>query len=696
MTMLIPLAITTLLCSPVHAWDLDDPWISLAPPPAWIEPSEPELGTPAPQGMARESAQYLLVDDQVRVGVAQIERYAHTSYRIVTREGLDALSRMEVVFDPAWSKVELHQLRVWRDGAWHDRLEGAHATVIREEVDLWQHIFDGTRKLVVVMSDVRVGDVIDMAWSVDGLDPVFDGHYGEAWPMAWGVPAEQRSLRLLWPAERSLRVQSHGVQPPRLQSLDQGWQEARWDLRHQLAIEEPYDLPGGFDPYPWAEASDFASWAAVVDWALEVYQVPSPADPPVQALADRLWSQTGAPEPFVLAASRWVQDEVRYFGMELGDASHVPHRPTTVLERRYGDCKDKTLLLVSLLRARGIQAWPALVSRDQLGAIAGSLPTPLAFDHVIAVASVEGREVWLDPTERDQGGALADVWIPAFGYALPVRSGAKGLVDVPLPTLPQGRATIRHRYDLASDPDEPGLTVQTRFEGQRAEEMRRVLADISLGRLQDDYLEHYAAMGVAVTPDASIAIRDDRDANAVELSERYRMIAAWQPAGEGLEELWLPPATIFDWLPSVTGPRPYPLALPLGLDEHEQITVLADPDWDLEELDAEVLSPWFEFTASSAPQDGGILLDYRLRVLKDRVEPDELRAYQAALQTMHDASGYSLVRGDVGWAIPWDIIEKVLAFLVAVFAVMVAVPVSVFAAAVLVWLGMPRRHLGTG
>jgi hypothetical protein len=225
--------------------------------------------------------------------------------------------------------------------------------------------------------------------------------------------------------------------------------------------------------------------------------------------------------------------------------------------------------------------------------------------------------------------------------------------------------------------------------------MRRTLADISITRLQDDYLDHYASLGVSVTPEASIAIRDDRDANTLEVSERYRMTYAWEPLGDGTEEFWLPPATIFDWLPGVASARAYPLALPVGLDEHEQITVLADPDWELEEVEAEVQSPWFHFTAVSTPQDDGMLLDYNLRVLADRVPPHELSAYQAALQDMHDARGYALVRGETGWAIPWDMIESVLAFLVAIFAVLVAVPVSVFAAAVLVWFGMPRRAIKT-
>ncbi len=691
--MLASLALIVSLSLPGAALELDDPSVGTGPAPGWIDAVEPPVSSPAPTGVARESVQYLLVDDQIRVGDVQVERYAHTTYRIVTREGLDLMSRLEVVFDPAWSEVELHHLRVWRGGAWQDRLEGSHATVIREESALWQHIFDGTRKLVVVMPDIRVGDVVDMAWSVDGLDPVFSGHYTEAWPMAWGVPAEQRQLRLLWPGERGVQVQSFGVQAPTLRSLDDGWQEARWDLRHQLAVQEAYEVPVDFDPYPWVQAADFGSWADVAEWARQVYVVPAPVDPAVQALADQLWAQTGAPEPFLTAAARWVQDDVRYFGIELGDASHIPHQPAEVMRRRYGDCKDKTLLLVSLLQARGIRAWPALVSRADGAGIDGMLPSPSVFDHVIAVAVIDGAEIWIDPTESDQGGPIAETWIPAFGKALPVLAGATGLVDVPLPALPQGRATIRHSYDLNDDPDEPRLTVQTRFEGSRAEEIRRLLADISLGRLQDDFIEHYAQLGTPVFPEANITIRDDREANVVEIGERYRMAHAWQPVDEELEQLWLPSAAIFDWLPGVAGSRSQPLALPMGLDEHEHITILVDPDWDLELVEAEVSSPWFEFTAVSEPADGTMHVAYHLQVLRDRVEPHELSAYQASLQEMHDAKGYALERGGTGWSMPWDIIEKVLAFLVAVFAVMVAVPVSVFAAAVLVWLGMPRRAL---
>ncbi len=691
MAMFLPMAFA--LAAPVLAWDLDDPHVSVGPPPDWVEPLEPPVGTPAPVGMALESAQYLLVDDQVRIGTDQAQRYAHTTYRIVTREGLDGLSRLEVGFDPAWAVVRVHHLRVWRDQAWHDRLEGTHATVIREESSLWQHIFDGTRKLVVVMPDVRVGDIVDVAWSVDGLDPVFDQHYGEGWPMAWGVPTERRQLRLAWSPERSLQLRGFGVESPSTGALDDGWSEARWDLSHRLPVVEEYELPLGYNPYAWVQASDFEDWADVVDWSERVYALPGPAHPQVQALADQLWAQTGETGAFLLAVTRWVQDEVRYFGMEVGDASHVPHSPPLVLQRRYGDCKDKSLLLIALLRARGLEAWPALVSRQHQESIGTMLPSPTVFDHVVVVARVGERELWLDATENDQGGSLEDGWIPAFGKALVVAPGIRGLSDVPLPTLPMGRATVRHVYDLQDDPDQPDLMVETSFEGHRAEEMRRMLADIRLTRLQEDFLDHYAQLGVLVRPSAQLSIRDDRDANLLELREHYSMGDAWQILKPGVEELWLPPASIFDWLPVPSGPRRYPLSLPIGLDEHEQISVRTDPSWDLESIDAKVENPWFVFEASTVLEEGSVDLTYRLRVLRDRVTPDEVAGYQAAVQEVQELRGYALQRGETGWQVPWDLIENILAFLVAIFAVAVAVPVSVFAAGVLVWLGLPRRAL---
>ena len=62
-----------------------------------------------------------------------------------------------------------------------------------------------------------------------------------------------------------------------------------------------------------------------------------------------------------MLALQFVQNKIRYVSLSFGSNAYHPHHPDEVLQNRYGDCKDKSLLLLSLLRAAGIQAWPALV-----------------------------------------------------------------------------------------------------------------------------------------------------------------------------------------------------------------------------------------------------------------------------------------------------------------------------------------------
>src|SRR5262249_48764088 len=57
-----------------------------------------------------------------------------------------------------------------------------------------------------------------------------------------------------------------------------------------------------------------------------------------------------------------LHKNVRYTGVEFGESNLVPQFPNETLKRKYGDCKDKAALLVTMLRAAGIPAYLALLS----------------------------------------------------------------------------------------------------------------------------------------------------------------------------------------------------------------------------------------------------------------------------------------------------------------------------------------------
>ena len=78
-----------------------------------------------------------------------------------------------------------------------------------------------------------------------------------------------------------------------------------------------------------------------------------------------------------------LHKEVRYTGLEFGEAALQPQTATEVLKRHYGDCKDKAAMLVAMLRAEGIDADMALVDSGPGVDLTPELPGMNQFDHAI-------------------------------------------------------------------------------------------------------------------------------------------------------------------------------------------------------------------------------------------------------------------------------------------------------------------------
>ena len=66
----------------------------------------------------------------------------------------------------------------------------------------------------------------------------------------------------------------------------------------------------------------------------------------IKVLADSITSQSATGREKVRSIFKWVQKNIKYIAIEDGDNGFVPREASLVLKRRYGDCKDKTSILV--------------------------------------------------------------------------------------------------------------------------------------------------------------------------------------------------------------------------------------------------------------------------------------------------------------------------------------------------------------
>src|SRR5438270_4573548 len=203
-----------------------------------------------------------------------------------------------------------------------------------------------------------------------------------------------------------------------------------WERHDVPALDVEDDTPDWFDPYDHVQVSEFASWSDVAKWADTLFQLDDESRDDVRDLAERSRGENKTRDEQIVAAIRFVQDDVRYLGIEMGRNSHQPHQPSVTLSKRFGDCKDKAFLLASLMRELGVESYPALVHTERKHGLDADLPSPMLFNHVIAEVLVGGKSYWIDGTIADQGGTLATLAAASEERALVIRPDTQSLARI--------------------------------------------------------------------------------------------------------------------------------------------------------------------------------------------------------------------------------------------------------------------------
>ncbi len=515
------------------------------PVPTWVRPIS-KLSPSAGSGVLS----IRLADIQAYVG-DETTIYMHRAITAHEASGLGAVGQFEIEFFPEYQKVQLHSLRILRGGASIDKLHVADIRFLQRETELDRGIYSGSITAAIVTEDVRVGDTLEVEYSIVGQNPVFNGKFFYAAAWDYQVPVSLRRFILNAPEGRKIYhrlIAGDSRSPPKL--------DERMEGGRRILIFESRDLPPFFGEsyipsdihaFRWLQFSEFDHWTDVNQWALELFAVKT-ATPRLQD-ALKFARAAKTQEVAVARVLEFVQNEIRYLSVSIGQNSHRPFPPEQVLERRYGDCKDKSLLMVTMLRELKIEADPVLVSTIDRKGLEKLLPSPLLFDHAIVRLVVHGKEYFLDPTRMGQYGALDRMGqVHADSKVLTIAPGTTHLSTIP---ASQEQIVTRKRIEhiTVSALDKPvEMTVRTEMVGADAEYARVQLALMSKERL------HKSFEGTLLTryPDSVLlgepVISDNRDQNTLSMETRYRVDKLFSASSEGWSMRYTPSnmADMFD------------------------------------------------------------------------------------------------------------------------------------------------------
>lgn len=599
----------------------------VGPAPSWIERLDA-----ADVDVAKENVRWgiydILRDHQERDGWS----YHRTVRKVLSPSGVQNASELTLDFDPSFEKLVIHEIALVRRGTRIDALDADDIRVIEKEEDSDERIYDGERTALIFIKDVRPGDVIDYSWSVDGANPILGGRYTDHYSLSSSVPTRLIRHRLLWNASRDLRWR--GDNPAITRNGDA--MTLIWQAENVKALDVEDSVPSWFEPWDTVQVSEFATWNEVAKWADAMFRLDARSTVEVKALAAKITAEHPTRDARITAAIRFVQDDVRYLGIEMGRNSHEPHQPWETLESRWGDCKDKTLLLVALLRELGLQAWPALVNTRLQHRLEERLPSPFLFDHVIAQVVEGNRTYWVDGTISEQGGTLATIETPSDGRALIVRPETTALTGVDVAT--KGATRIHHTYTTEGSDKPVRLEVKSTYSGGDADSMRSELSSMSLDDLAQERINSLAADQPKIEKAGALSVDDDRLRNVITITEHYRIPELWKDG----YWTWYPRVLDSHLLRPETMIRSMPLSFPHPLDVQQVATFQFAKDVSVEKSTSVTDTPALRYEYDVDSNGGTITIRQRLRSVRDSIDVKDVADHLTKLNGIWSEIGYRI------------------------------------------------------
>jgi hypothetical protein len=612
---------------------------SVGPEPAFVEQQEvaAEWDAKAP-GASGAPWRFWLYDEQVDRRKGLDHTYIDYVYEVKDASLLGDAGRYQITFNPAYQRLVLHRVQLRRDSKWNDRLVPDRISLARREEGFEQDLADGSVTALIVLDDVRVDDVVRVRYSIIGSNPILSGQIVDGSQFGWNSPLLQNRLRVLYDRGRTPTVRrENGAPAPVILDTEEAT-EVLFESARNRAYTNEGSYPLWYRPYPIAYVSAARSWADVVNWAIPLYPNVTAALPADLEVRIAEWSKMVDPQARVTAALRLVQDQVRYFGVEMGDNTHRPSAPFETWSRRYGDCKDKAYLLATLLKRMGIDAAPALVSAESGKRIFDKPPAASVFDHVIVRVQLAGEVLWLDPTMTSEGGAARDSDLSRYGVALPVATGVTALQSISAAKVPLPSIFVAERYEPSDDGRSAKLGIRTTYRGSFASDARRGFAGARPEETSRRYADYYRRRFGQVTVVAAPAVRDDRDGNVVEVAEEYLLSSPFEDDG-GLRalDLYAEALASSTQLPE-SMERNGPLDAGTPAHYRQEVEVRLPARWvsGLGDEALEVQSDAFTFARQVSVKDRNVKVAFDMKVIAQEVPGDKVVPHLVELRKVRD------------------------------------------------------------
>ena len=618
--------------------------ISKGPVPAWVQPVHADLTATVPASQIESGYYYILYERQMDVQTAT--DYIHVLRKIVNQSGIENCSQLEFEYDKAFENVVIHHIHVIRNGLVINQLDVSKFKIVQKAKAMDVLQYNETMSGLLFLEDIKVGDILDYDYSTYTTNPLYTSKFTTDLDEQYGVPISLVSYRIVCPEKRKLftRQLNNGTAPE--EKTENGQHIYTWNLKNLAPLKSEDHLPIGYMEGPVSLVSEYDGWKDVQKWGKDLYAPVMVSGKHIQARAAELAKGYTTDEDKIVRALRFVQDQIRYLGIETGVNTHKPHLPEQVLTQGFGDCKDKAVLLCMLLKEMGIKASPVLIKSNAADNLDERLPSPFRFNHVCVAVDYKGGYRYFDPTISYQRGVFDSTYFPNYKFGIILDDKSEGLTKIPFNNICFHQ--MLERFEVGDTDATTKLIVTTTYTGGSADKFRESSASGSMATMQREYLTYYQGLykEVEITDSVKIA-EDDSVSNRIVTTEAYTINHFWTHH-PGQEHEWIIhfySDEIKSYLHITKNrKRTMPLSVNYPLNYEQKFEIVMPSEWPMSGQTDVVEDSAFLFTFISSYHASNytITLDYAINTKTGTCNASYNKHYFDDIDKLSDLLGYSV------------------------------------------------------
>jgi hypothetical protein len=261
------------------------------------------------------------------------------------------------------------------------------------------------KELTFSMPGATVGSIIDYKVVIEEKKPEIEGKFSSGFYFQAHNPAYLCRYKVITPRDTNLKYlvlnPFQGIQLSPNIIHDRNKKTYLWEYKNIPQIIQEKSMPPTDEVAFRILVTTMNSWQEFSNWWRKKIAGKTEPDESIKRKVAELTEALSTSKEKIEAIFDYVKREIRYVSIDLGKSGYEPDNAKKVFENKYGDCKDKSTLLISMLKVAGIPAYYVLIPTSSVGNLIKDFPYPFQFNHCITAIEKEGRYNFFDPVAEN-------------------------------------------------------------------------------------------------------------------------------------------------------------------------------------------------------------------------------------------------------------------------------------------------------